>query len=274
MRRTIGLAALALTTSACGASPEEDAEALHTYGTAQQAYLVGLRGGTVQFGTKTDSTGLMCTTTTPSQTCAIPSKKDIRVFLSTPSGSGAATAAQIQVVRSKLFAWNNALAGQGRVGWTFSETSSSTDPLITHFVNVVGGSSTGSCAGSGGTNIEQYACLSGPTVSLSEDSGVVGNYVARTQTNISVDIQNIQSKGANATEDDNLARHAVFNVMHKSVGIGSIDPGSERCAARSLDGVGLGTACTVTVNEACILTTFGELSDTTSFGFNGTTCGF
>lgn len=253
-------------------------------GQVEQGYQVGLRGGTAQFGTRTAASGLMCDNVSSGQVCLVPKSKAIKVFFTGPTGAGAPSAADIAEVRAQIGpnngSWFKNLQINGLdASWTFSEATNVNDAAITHVISV-DVSAAGFCTGLAG-NTETYACFTGTTTGLSEDAGVVGQYVKHTGAPaIHIDLGKIRAKGANAGQDANLLRHASFNVMQRVHGIGQFDGGGNaRCVTRGI-GTGsaqptdlLSTACIIQTTEACILNSFTELNDTTHFGLTAVSCG-
>jgi hypothetical protein len=228
----------------------------------------------VRFGTRTSSAGLECVGTDSTHVCAIPARKALRFFMQ----ADGATSAQVQLVRSKINTWSNAaiaagLLTQGIDSWSISEASSN-DNTVTHVFVVHAETANQACngAGTGSNNIENYACLAGATINIAEDPGVVANYVVRVKATVHVDLADILAKGTTATQDDNIHRHAVFNVILKTLGLGSHEFSNALCSSRPINSLTLNSACIMQTNQMCGLNSFTELNDTTSFGYTNQIC--
>lgn len=262
--------ALACSLACSGPMPGDEDD----LGQAEETYLSGTRGGTAQFGTRTASSNLMCDSVTTGQVCLVPKTKSIMVFFTGPTGSGAPSAADIQAVRVKLGGGSNGWFGQmvaqgldvSAEPWSYTETTDVNNPLLSLVVSV--NMALGAC-GSGGTanKVEKYSCFTGTTTGLTEDSGVVGQYVKFANVPVlNIDLGAVRARGANATEDDNLLRKVVWNGMNRMQGIGQLDTANARCSARTIDAFALSNPCILQTTEACILSKFGEMGDATHFG--------
>jgi hypothetical protein len=255
---------------ACGGYDDDELDA--ELAQLQQGFQVAPFGNG-GFGTSTSSAGLACTFNDPAQICAIPGKKSLRFFMQ----ADGADATAVQLVRSKINAWSNTAAAAGLLtqspNWSISE-SSSNDNSVTHVFVVHAETTNQACNGSGtaSNNIENYACLTGSTINITEDQGVVGSFVVRLKTTVHVDLADILAKGTTAAQDDNLHRHAVFNATLKGLGVGSAEFSNALCSSRVINNLTLNSACIMQPHEMCILNSFIELNDTTHFGYTNQIC--
>lgn len=272
MKKIALLVAAVLGLFGCGG---QDDEGLYVYGQNAETYLVGARGGTAQYGWQTGAGNKLCLSTAPGQVCVIPKTKTIRVQISSASGAGVATAADIQAVRVKAgggSGWFGSMVGAGldvtAEPWSYAEGDGISSPTLTIVVDASAGGFCGS--GDHSTNeITKYSCITfGGTTNLTEDAGVVGSYVKLNGTGVlHIDLGALRAKGATSTEDDNLLRHAVFSGMLRLAGgVGNNGTGNSRCSSSTINSLTKGSACLVNANEACIMSSFGELNDLNNFG--------
>lgn len=246
-------------------------------GQSQQELLAGHRGGTAQFGTRTDVDGTMCDTLTSSQSCIVPKNPNIKFFMTTPSsGPCVASANRIAQVRDKVNGWFNETLGPGS-GWTISQASTINDPGLTLVVEVNDGVSCGNgfCPATSTDRIAEYGCITGSLSSLIADPGFTGT--PKVYSNIPVlhiDQQQISLRTAgNNTRYFNLLRWVVYNSMHRLNGVGSFAPGNLRCASNPISNGNLDNACSISSTETCILESFSEFPDQTHFGLHAFNCG-
>lgn len=272
MKKLVALLAVSV---GCGG---QDDAGLYVYGQNSETYLVGARGGTAQWGVQTGSTNQHCVSTAPSQVCVIPKTKDIKLKVESASAGGAAPQTDLDFVKAKAGnvsgGWFKALVDAGldvsAEPWTYADVTSSAGAPYTI---VVDASNAGFCgSGNHTTNeITKYACITGftsGTTTLTNDSGVVGTYVKTNGTPAChLDIGALRAKGATAAEDNNLIRHAVYSCMFRMAGgVGNNGTGNARCSSSTINSLTKGSSCIVSANEACIMSSFGEMGDTTHFG--------
>ena len=200
---------------------------------------------------------------------AIPARKALRFFMQ----ADGATAAQVQLVRSKIDTWSNAaiaasLLTQESISWSISEASGN-DDTVTHHLRL---STRKRQPGLQRhrhrlEQYENYACLAGATINIAEDPGVIANYVVRVKATVHVDLAGHTRESSTATQDDNIHRHAVFNAILKTLGLGSHEFSNALCSSRPINNLTLNSACIMQTNQMCGLNSFTELNDTTSFGY-------
>lgn len=207
---------------------EEGLPPLETYletdvlGSTTQAYAAPNAGTGVQYGTRTASSALACTTGSSGQTCAVlrgvtgtvaAKKVDWRL---TPAHGFNST--ETTAIRNAITALDNTLSG-----WTFSETAASSAPI-----QIGKGSAGGS---SSSNNIDAFRSLRWDLpADLTEGAGVVGNYQAAS-TVITLDVDDINARGAveeakvagNQSEVGKLRTHAILSGLMAAISAGTRD---------------------------------------------------
>lgn len=253
--------------SACGAPEDID------LGESQQTYLAPQRGPGTEFGYQDTDAALNCLLSQPGQTCIIPATKQIRWWVEANTGS---TSADRAAVRNRVTQFIAELPGLGLAidctdssKYCFSEASSLNDPLLTLLVSA-NGAGTGSLCPGNAANAEAYVCVKGDKTALTEDNGVVGNYVRRAIATVHIDLGDINAHGTDATQDARGVHYAVYNGMLKAMGIGGLDANNARCSSRTAN---FTSTCFVTNSEICELNGFTEFNDTTHYGNRQQNCG-
>jgi hypothetical protein len=261
------LAALAL---GCAGAGEES---LHELGSAEQlgehtAAFTASFTNTFQLGTQTNASKLQCDRVSLGQTCVIPGGRFLTWCVD--SATSEFSAAQRTTIREVFSEFGE---GLGNVGWTLLEVDPFDDGVCRNFTNIK--VSEGVVSGTLSNNIDGYSdvTFSSPT-DLTEgfggDAPPVGQYQRYRQCFGTIDMVDINNKGASADEDRNILRHAAGHAVLACTGFGTQTSAATPFFARRAlmpDETGL----PLTVGQQCIASTF-EPNNNTDFSLTFSNC--
>ncbi len=211
-------------------------------GSVEQA-IQGKTTTTYQFGTQTGSSRQRCNKTSSGQVCEVPNTLTLKVCTTPRVGSalgGTAQTAGNEAVNElngiANFAFNFPGASLGVLDGLCDltdnqpENGGGTDANI-----MVSKGSTGT--GTASNQVKDYVnvsyILGNATSNLAEAAGVVGQYKSHQMCSIVVDVDRLQAKGTDATQDHNLVFHAVASALLNCAGMG-FDPLASATGGRYL----------------------------------------
>lgn len=220
---------------------------LPVLGVAEQPYTAKVTGS-YQFGTQTGSNKMQCDRTTSNQVCSIPRRKKIQLAWAHPDLQDTAEAAALNL-DSNLDS-----------GWQITSSPSS-GPLASDQVRVL--LQKDSCLGNKTNNIEGYSCVGyGSVFSLSEGSGVVGQYQEHGGCIAGIDLDDIAAKYSSSGDRFRLEYHAVGHAALACIGLGSRDGAGNTFSKRSIL-PSTATKSGLSAGEKCRANSFFVASDGT-----------
>ncbi len=246
---------LGLLAFSCGA--QDDGFEEQDLGTIEQEYRAEL-SPSFQMGANTSTAHLRCNRSSAGQICSIPQFKIIEVF----SPSGQFTAAQQTLIDGVTTAIDVT------TNFDIHKTTVTTPPFGKVRLSLLNSAVSGSLS----SNIEGYSGVqyTSPT-NLTENQfkgfgapNVVGSYQDHGACVVNIDVADILNKGANATEDDRLFKHAVGHAILVCAGLGSrSDAGANSVYSRRSIQLAANLSAT-TLGERCVLDSY-TLNNNTDF---------
>lgn len=209
---------------------------------------------TFQIGTRTSSSRMRCDRSTSGQVCQIPPTKSIAWC----GGAPLPYSADLQPVVDIFDAVS---------GWTYTFGNTS----CSSFFNIKVQTQADGCGsnGTGSNNINDYVCTTfNNTTSLTEGSGVVGQYQRSDNCTVKIDDQQITAKVSDADGRRRLFRHAWAHGLAECVGLGGRNSVASNHATR-VDINSSVERTSLTSGEVCTLQNYSTSSNTT-FSNSGT----
>lgn len=223
---------------ACGAPIDnEDLE----LGTAEQG-MSAKASPNYQFGVTSGDQRVQCNRTNVLQTCSVPATRNFTFFID-PGGFGPPDTG----FNDEIFKYVDQLRAELSPEWTFTEVFSDSPEPTMVFNN-------SPCTGPSTSNsISAFSCLGLDTesTSVTEGSGVVGQYRVHSDCNINIDMDDINQRGVNLLQELRLLRHAAGHATLACIGLGGrFDSGANNFASRMTVDVNFSPA-TISSGEKC-----------------------
>src|SRR5688572_16252724 len=210
-------------------------------GTARQA-MGAKETADYQFGVGSGSTRLQCSVSNTFQTCSVPNTRTATFFID-PAGFGPPGTSY----NDEMFKYVDQLRAQLTPEWTITEVFVDSPEPTWHFKNAA-------CSGSFTSNsIAAFSCLSldDSGTSVTEGTGVAGQYRVHTDCDAFIDMDDINARGLTGLEELRLLRHATGHVSLGCLGLGGRqDTGANAFASRMLVDVNFSPAV-ISTGERC-----------------------
>jgi hypothetical protein len=188
--------------------------------TSVEQALAAKPSATLQYGTRTASSGRACDRTSSGQVCYVPAGTGLTGTVSSKAITWRLTpvhgfsSEEQTAIQNAVVALDNSLAN-----WTFNFTTQPAGAIQLANAPVSGGS--------GSSNIDAFVETQFLIPQqLNEQTGVVGQYISSPSCFISLDIADINARGTaegGATEIGKLRTHAILVGLMRCLGLGTRD---------------------------------------------------
>lgn len=234
-------------------------------------------GPSIVMGVSTAASHVACTRTNAGQVCLVPGNNVLGYCIETAG----LTASQVSTVRSLANSFNGVTNGK----FQFIETvlagagGSCGGVAGQDWDFVINNLSSGFCGGTGGDSITNYSCVNFPTAGggaptlIESIPGTFYNWTGGLGSGAIVhfELAEINNRGANATEDDKLLRHAVMHGLAALVGIGDETATTNLWSSHSILPLNQ-TRHFGSLGELCRADSWAGIADQTHLSITGAQC--